>query len=249
MERQRINLENQAITPEKNSGRKFLLGRLVALGPVIAPVVLFAACRISQTSTPESTPAPTPTSILEPYVEEDRTGDGIINVQDVRAQKGADWPPGLDFNDDLIIDQKDVNLAEERVGTKPADPLYSSLLDVDGKNGITPEDVAIIEEHIGETVKADPESKRFRDGAWYADQMVIELKENTPQEKIDKLIEKRGFENLRQATLSQVKRIIVIAVIPQKVLAENELGDLIEEVSKENGVINANRFYLLNPQN
>ena len=171
-------------------------------------------------------------------VGDDVNSDGMVDVLDARARFGADWLPGLDFNDDLIIDEKDVGLVRGRVGTKPDIALFN----VDGKNGITCEDVAIVESHLGETVEADPESRRLRDETYDAKQMVIHFRQDTPQEKINELlIEQRQYEILDQQPLTFLKKIQVIAEIPEEVLERSSLDREIEEVSQANGVLSAKK--------
>jgi|SRR3989338_222792 len=182
----------------------------------------------------------------------DENGDGRVDVLDARIKLG-DLPVFVDFNNDRIVDGKDSELVRMRVGTRPEVPLY----DVDGKgDGTTCADVAIVERHLGETVEADPDSRRLRDQDYYANQMVIhfEFRQETPEtpfgqktpapqelkeiyKLIDELMEQRQYEILNRQPLTLLGKIQVIAEIPEVVLAESSLDREIKEVSQANGVL------------
>ena len=220
-------------------------GRLALVSPLLF-TVLIAACARGTTSQIETTPTPIPVE------DADLNDDGIVDVLDARIKLG-DLPVFVDFNNDRIVDGKDSELVRMRVGTRPEVPLY----DVDGKgDGTTCADVAIVERHLGETVEADPDSRRLRDQDYYANQMVIhfEFRQETPEtpfgqktpapqelkeiyKLIDELMEQRQYEILNRQPLTLLGKIQVIAEIPEVVLAESSLDREIKEVSQANGVL------------
>jgi len=207
-------------------------GRLALVSPLLF-TVLIAACARGTTSQIETTPTPIPVE------DADLNDDGIVDVLDARIKLG-DLPVFVDFNNDLTIDEKDVELVAMRVGTKPNAPLY----DVDGQDGITCRDVAIAESLKGETVETDPNLRRLRDEAYYANRMVIHFGQDTLQEKIDELMEQRQYEILDQQPLTLLEKIQVIAEIPQEVLRESNLDKEIEEVSRQDGVASAKKNWV-----
>lgn len=218
--------ENRETYPIPESPRvdwagKRLLRTLVVSGPIVGLILLTAACAENRQTINVG----------------DENADGIVNVLDARAVFGEDWRTGLDLNNNLRIDPQDVELVAMRVGTKPA-----SIFNIDGEDGITCDDVAIVERHLGETVEADPEAQRLRDQAYYADRIVIHFKEGTFQRTIDELVEQRGYTKLDQQPLSLLDKIQVIVEIPEEVLAESNLDTQIAEVSQEKGVLSVNKF-------
>ena len=252
---ERIRAELTPISPEQVVERrkklltpKRILVALAIAGPVLAGIIL-SGCSSGESS-PGKVITPTPIATAPfpdlgennvPFVsivDEDTNGDGEIDVNDARRQKGTDWLPGLNFNSDFVIDKKDADLLKNNIRKLPVGPF-----DVNGDGHVTNEDLAIVEAHLGETVQNDPDPKIRQDklmgSVWPLDEMIVEFQPDTPQKTIDDFVNSRGYINEQQFGTSLIADQVRI---PAQQLKGTNLGNIMKDTSKVNSVVRVERF-------
>lgn len=168
-----MSIENK-VTLQGEQPRGWLEKRVVvgasAVGIGVLVMYLSLACGNGGSAEPIFTPQLEPHNVILVRInDEDVTGDTIVDIRDARAQKGIEWSPGLDFNFDRIIDDRDVKLIEGDVCKLPVEPKY----DINGDGHVTEEiDVAIVAKHAKnqEIVRDEPNPDaridQLEDGGW-----------------------------------------------------------------------------------
>jgi len=234
---------------KKTQPSKNLVLRLAVAVPAFLGVIL-ASCDedgtnlASGTETLTSHPTPIETLIPTPVdsplikfdeVDEEINGkkDGIINIADLRQQRqGKECLACLDINADGRITEKDVGLIQRRIDNQEL-PFHPRFDPAEPFGSIDDKDVQAVTSKIGRVVPSEEGGIKLSElyYGWKADQIELAVKPDTSKEEIERLESKYGLNLSNQTGSADYLNV------PEEVLKEKTLGELIEQLLKEESVL------------